>query len=59
MLEHTVWQNNIPIHRTLCFEGSEAYVERGFSRHRLMHNNLTASLSAEKLDDQSFVRYNF
>ena len=29
------------------------------SRDKLVHNKLKASLSAEKLDNQLFVRYNF
>ena len=37
---------------------SEACVERAFLKHKLVHINLNASLSAEKLDDQLFVRYN-
>ena len=38
---------------------SEASVERAFSRHKLVHSQLRASLSAERLNDTLFVRYNF
>ena len=34
-------------------------MKRAFSRHKLVHNNLRASFSAKKLDEQLFVRYNF
>ena len=38
---------------------TEAAVERAFSRHKLFHNTLRASLANEKLDDQLYIRYNF
>ena len=64
MLDHTVSQNIFPIYITLAnivlkVQISEAWVDRASSRHRLVQNNLRESLSAEKLDDQLFVRYNF
>ncbi len=39
--------------------GSEACVERAFSKHKKIHSNLRASLSTDKVDDQLFIRYNF
>jgi hypothetical protein len=55
---------NFPIHRTLSnllmkMSVSEACVERAFSKHKLFHTNLRASLKSQKLDDQLFLRYNF
>ena len=38
---------------------TEAAVEIAFSRHKLFHNKLRASLANEKLDDQLYIRYNF
>ena len=38
---------------------SKARVERAFSKHKRVHTNLRASLKAEKLADQFFIRYNF
>ena len=64
MLEHTVCQINFCIHKTLAHivlnvQISETCVERAFSRHGLVHKILRASLSAETLDDQLHVTYNF
>ena len=55
-LGQPVTAKNIPIHKTLSnvllkVVVSEASVERAFSRHKLFHSNLRASLSATKLDD--------
>ena len=63
-VEHIVCQNNFPFHRTLAnivlkVQISEACAERDFVRYRLVHNNLRASLSAEKQGNQLFVRYKF
>ena len=56
--------SNFPLHRTLAnivkkVTISEACVERALSKHKRVHSNLRASLKAEKLDDQFFIRYNF
>ena len=54
---------HFPLHRTLAnivkkVAISEACVERAFSKHKRVHTNMRASLKAEKLDDQLFIRYN-
>ncbi len=35
---------------------SEASVERAFSKHKMLHSQLRANLSAERIDDQLFLR---
>ena len=56
--------SSFPVHQTMAnvllkIPISEASVERAFSRHKLVHSQLRASLSAERLNDTLFVRYNF
>ena len=63
-VELALMPNNYPVHQTLenlikKFPVSEASVERAFSRHKLVHSRLRASLGVEKLDETLFIRYNF
>ena len=64
VLEQPIIVSDFPIHRTLAnvlkkIPITEASVERAFSKHRLLHNPLRASLSEAKLDDQLIICYNF
>ena len=64
ILGQPLMPNNYPVHQTLAnlikkFPVSEASVERAFSRHKLVHSRLRASLGVEKLDETLFIRYNF
>ena len=57
-------ESNFPIHKTLAntvlrIVASEACVERAFSKYKMVHSNLRANLTSDKLDDQLLVRYNF
>ena len=64
VLTDAIQPSSFPLHCTLAnlplkCPISEAFVERAFSKHKLFHSKLRASLSDGKLNDQLFVRYNF
>ena len=63
LFDSDIVPNRFPVHKTLAslvagVTVSEAEVERAFSRHKLVHSKMRASLNAETLNDQLFIRYN-
>ena len=59
-LSDSIINDRFPIHRLLYnilkkIAVSEAAVERSFSRHRLTHSRLRASLHPDTMDNQLFV----
>ena len=64
LLEDPADLDKYPIHHLLLntvkeIAISEAAVERAFSRHKLVHNRLRATLQESTMDNQLFIRYNF
>ena len=64
VLSDAIQPSSFPLHCTLAnlllkCPIPEVFVERAFSKHKLFHSKMRASLSDGKLNDQLLIRYNF